>query len=460
MARFKDANDRFNNVKWDGVDPDVINFRNELTERFPQMRVTSALRTGNGVGKAGSKSRHNRGEALDLGVDKDLHKFLYSAEGDALLRKYNLGFLDESLDETRKHTGATGPHFHIGKDSTLSGNSNKFNKAFSAVSSLTQPSSNETPEKTTPETDMGIPETPDTSPEFFEKIYMQHAEKEAQLAAQYEQEKASADRQNAIQVNLQKKIEHRNTMLEMIQGHELGTVSRTKQFAEGGEFEGLNDNLKFKLDAIKANTPDIKFIDPTQSETYQKLLQTRSTMQSIAKSGLEAYKRPLSVQQNPVVGEEEVDTEDHNHKSVENTSVAAKLYNRLSELGLKTHQISGVLGSLSGESTVNLSATALNPSSKAFGIAQWLGSRLVGLKEFGKERGRDFKNEDIQIEYLLHELQNTSEKKSLQAIKKAKNVEEATMIWTRQFERPSESEIQKSIQERVTNAKMFQSKFS
>lgn len=464
MARYKDLNDKFSNVKWDGVDPDVINFRNELYDTFPHMRVTSALRTGNGVGKAGNKSRHNQGQALDLAIDDQLHKFFYSSAGDALLRKHNLGFLDESLEETRKHTGATGPHFHIGKDSTLSGNSNKYNKAFKVETSVSQPTTDDGHNHDSEEPSQNLihaPNTPGTSPEFFQKIYEEASAREAELAVQFEEEKASAARQNAIQQRVKEKMDHQESMMELIKGHDLEPTSRAKSFADGGEFEGLNENLNYKMRMIKAQMPDFTQVNPEESETFKELTQTRARLQEIAKAGLSAMNQ--QAQPVPVQGEETIEEpamDSNAKKSLENTSVANKLYNRLSTLGLENHQIAGVIGSLSGESGVNLSATARNPTSGAFGIAQWLGSRLTGLKAFGKERGRDFKNEDIQIEYLLHELQNTPEKKSLQAIKSAKTTQEATMIWTRQFERPSEKEIQKSIAQRVKNAQMFQNQFS
>lgn len=455
MPRYTDLNNRFNNVKWDGVDSDVVNFRNELYEKFPQLKVTSSIRTGNSTGKAGSRSRHNKGEALDLAFDKNIQTFLYSSEGDVLLRKHNLGFLDESLPEVLKKTGGTGPHFHIGKDSTLSGNSNKYNTAFKVNSSTTQTATNDPHdhEETLPENNL---ETPNNS-EFFQKLYMEKMQQEEQASQEYELEKQNIERQNFENEQLQKKIEHQNSMLEMIQNHNLESVSRTRSFADGGEFEGLNDNLKFKIDAIKNSMPKPKFLNPEESESFMNLNRIRSEMQDIAKLGLESMSNTSQPQSspNPVENKVEVPVE-----VKENKSVVEKLNNKLSELGLESHQIAGIIGSLSGESGTNLSSTARNPKSGAFGIAQWLGSRLQGLKDFGKERGRDFKNEDIQIEYLLHELQNTQEKKSLSALRKAKNIQEATMIWTRKFERPSESEIQNSISKRVKNAKMFHNQFS
>ena len=108
--------------KLDGLDNDLLGFHNELYKLFPNMVVTSGKRTGNGVGKLGNKSRHNLGQAIDIKVNNDIKNFLLSNDGVNLMKKYKVGFLDESDPKTMRKTKATGPHFHIGKDSTLVGN--------------------------------------------------------------------------------------------------------------------------------------------------------------------------------------------------------------------------------------------------------------------------------------------------------------------------------------------------
>ena len=105
-----------------GLDNDLLGFHNELYKLFPNMVVTSGRRYGNGVGKLGNKSRHNLGQAIDIKVNNDIKNFLLSNDGVNLMKKYKVGFLDESSPDTMKKTGATGPHFHIGKDGTLTGN--------------------------------------------------------------------------------------------------------------------------------------------------------------------------------------------------------------------------------------------------------------------------------------------------------------------------------------------------
>lgn len=113
----------------DGLDPDVAGFYTELNTLFPGTVVTSSLRPGSRT-SSGKLSRHARGQAIDLRPTPEVHKFLYSPQGDSLLRKYNVGFLDETLEHNLKKTKGSGKHFHIGKDSTLIGNSYKGNTAY------------------------------------------------------------------------------------------------------------------------------------------------------------------------------------------------------------------------------------------------------------------------------------------------------------------------------------------
>jgi hypothetical protein len=118
-----------------GVEKETMSFYNELVAIFPDLRVTSGKRTGKeGAGKSAGKSRHVRGQAIDIGKEHaDIYYWLMNTEqGLALLDKYNMGVLDETNpkilsktlsdrqkgsrteEELLKHA-----HFHIGMDSTI-----------------------------------------------------------------------------------------------------------------------------------------------------------------------------------------------------------------------------------------------------------------------------------------------------------------------------------------------------
>lgn len=64
----------------------------------------------------------------------------------------------------------------------------------------------------------------------------------------------------------------------------------------------------------------------------------------------------------------------------------------------------GILGVLQLES--RLDPTAINPSSGAIGIAQWLGSRKTKLVEFAKQNQQPTTNLGLQLSYLDHEVQS------------------------------------------------------
>lgn len=465
--RLKDYNSIFTGVNWEGVDNDIIGFRNELYDLFPdKVKVTSAKRYGNNVGKAGNKSRHNKGQALDLGFDKDIQKFLYTAKGDALLRKYNLGFLDESLEHNLKKTGGTGAHFHIGKDSTLVGNSYAGNTAYKAESHTMLDGHNHTSQA---EVDLSNNNQQTTEQnKFYEETVKTLMAQREQAEKDFLGKKAATDRQNAIQEELKRKYEEKLGILEMIKNNELTPVSRDRgraslelggelpMFVGGGEFQGLNDNLQYQIEQVKNQMPDFSLEEVEKSEEFFRLKAIDDTLNSLLSNP--PVSNPINIVESPTIKstppEEPVN-------ETEKKGVAFKLSDKLKSIGLQPHQIAGVLGSLSLESFENLNPLAHNKQTNAFGIAQWLGDRLTGLKDFGKSIGRDFKNEDVQIDYLIHEIQNNNyEKRVLPLLKKAKTVEEATQIWTKIYERPSPKEIAKTMSSRIKNAKMFQNKIS
>ena len=469
--RLKDYNSIFTGVNWEGVDNDIIGFRNELYDLFPdKVKVTSAKRYGNNVGKSGNKSRHNKGQALDLGYDKNIQKFLYTAKGDALLRKYNLGFLDESLEHNLKKTGGTGAHFHIGKDSTLVGNSYTGNTAYKAESHTMLDGHNHDSQS---EVDLsnGVLENNQQTTEqnkFYEETVKQLMAQRDQAEKDFLDKKAATDRQNAIQEELKRKYEEKLGILEMIKNNELTSVSRDRGraslelggeipiFTGGGEFKGLNDNLQYQIEQVKNQIPDYSSEDPENSEEFFRLKSIDDTLNFLLSNP--PVSNPVNIVESPTI--KSTPSEEPANET-EKKGVAFKLSDKLKSIGLQPHQIAGVLGSLSLESFENLNPLAHNKQTNAFGIAQWLGDRLTGLKDFGKSIGRDFKNEDVQIDYLIHEIQNNNyEKRVLPLLKKAKTVEEATQIWTKIYERPSPKEIAKTMSSRIKNAKMFQDKIS
>lgn len=123
-----------------------------------------------------------------------------------------------------------------------------------------------------------------------------------------------------------------------------------------------------------------------------------------------------------------------------------KAMNFFMSKGLPAYQAAGIIGNLIGES--NLDHTAVNKSSGAYGLAQWLGSRKTALfNKYGKNP-----TFDQQLNFLWDELQS-SEKRAFDSLRSAKTIEAATNSFMRNFERPSEVEMANSISKRIKYAR-------
>lgn len=104
-------------------DIDVGNLR-ELISRFEDagisLRVTSGKRSG--ATKQGNKSHHNTGDAIDITPGNGetyqsmIDKLKANSELTDWMKAQGWGILDETNPEMKKRTGATGDHWHIGKD--------------------------------------------------------------------------------------------------------------------------------------------------------------------------------------------------------------------------------------------------------------------------------------------------------------------------------------------------------
>jgi hypothetical protein len=122
-----------------------------------------------------------------------------------------------------------------------------------------------------------------------------------------------------------------------------------------------------------------------------------------------------------------------------NVDVVARYLRRR---GLTPAQVAGVIGTMQGESGKNLDPGAVNPSSGATGIAQWLGGRknaAVMTKKLGP-----------QLDHLWEELQGP-ERAAFQKLKSAHTVEEATKAFLFGFERPGANEA--NLSGRLNNAR-------
>lgn len=126
-----------------------------------------------------------------------------------------------------------------------------------------------------------------------------------------------------------------------------------------------------------------------------------------------------------------------NTEEGENRIETAFLFLQGNDINFTPQQAAGVVGSLRFESGSALDPKATNPSSGAFGIAQWLGGRLTDLKTFG---GSDYDKFEKQLEYLKKELLGSYYKPlAYDKIKEVSDYKEAQHLWTLWFEGLSQS---------------------
>ncbi|WPH64085.1 tail lysin [Staphylococcus phage vB_StaM_PB50] len=136
-------------------------------------------------------------------------------------------------------------------------------------------------------------------------------------------------------------------------------------------------------------------------------------------------------------------------ESVDGKDVASKVWNFFAEKGLEDHQIAGILGNFERESKMDPGAEQNSGWVGGKGLAQW-DDRKDKLKAFAEKKGKKWSDLDAQLDFMWYELQG-SESAAWSAIKKAKNVDEATVVWENLYERAGV----KVIPERQSNAKKW-----
>ena len=144
---------------------------------------------------------------------------------------------------------------------------------------------------------------------------------------------------------------------------------------------------------------------------------------------------------NPNVGNSGVHREADGTVTIDAVNIASPAMHAMNrivnELGISPTAASGIVGGLmheSGGDTTDISTTAKNPTSGAYGIAQWLGSRYDDLVAFAEENNADPNDLDTQISFIIHELKG-KESGALQEILKAQTPDEAGRLADQFYER-------------------------
>lgn len=129
---------------------------------------------------------------------------------------------------------------------------------------------------------------------------------------------------------------------------------------------------------------------------------------------------------------------------------SSKIMKTLQSWGWSAEQAAGITASFVQES--NLREDARNEKSGAYGVGQWLGSRVGDFKKWS---GRDLVGSslDQQLRFFQYEVTQGKEKRAGDMLRAAKTVEEAARIHTQAYERPGVDEA--NIDKRQMNARQL-----
>ena len=194
----------------------------------------------------------------------------------------------------------------------------------------------------------------------------EQAEKDSAKAS-----KDSAKEQSATQKITDKyalSLEKVNTQLKQIQANQSQLAKHSERYRKSIQQENALIEQQIKLNNQKIN--DLKVVSKTATTTS-------STTTATSKAGSGS-----------------------NYAS--GSGLDSQIWNFFKNKGLTDSATAGIMGNLQQES--GLSTTAVNKTSGATGIAQWLGGRLTNLKNYASSVGTAYTNLNTQLEWLWKEL--------------------------------------------------------
>ena len=206
-----------------------------------------------------------------------------------------------------------------------------------------------------------------------------------------------------------------------------------------------NDKLISKFQVSESKNESPLFFDPDdvspfkEEESYRKkLLDNLYTISEEKKksSTTDLTDSPFYSGNNLPTTSDDNTSEDNtfeqqSYQKLSATEASTKITNFLLSKNLPKHAVAGIVGNLYAESKFNTSA--LGDGKTSGGIAQWHAQRFNNLKQFAKENNKDWRDLDIQLEFLWHEL-NTSYASVLNKLKTANSTEKAAEIWGHDYE--------------------------
>lgn len=119
------------------------------------------------------------------------------------------------------------------------------------------------------------------------------------------------------------------------------------------------------------------------------------------------------------------------------------------ELGLTKEQAAGFVGNLAHETGDFKFMQEIDPVVKGsrggYGFAQWTGPRRKAFEAWAKENDMNISGYDANLGFLLHEINNTSEGRFMDALRGASTVEDSARIVSNKYLRPGKPHLNSRI---------------
>lgn len=149
-----------------------------------------------------------------------------------------------------------------------------------------------------------------------------------------------------------------------------------------------------------------------------------------------------------------------------------KVWFALRDAGYSEEATAGAMGNIYGESGFDPTLVEYGQTEErgGIGLCQWTFGRCQYLRDYANEQGKEWQDVQVQIEYLLMELDDNgyfndpglyseSFPNGKNSWTEADSVEKATKAFCATFERPSASAFESSIQKRIDAAKGYYEEF-
>lgn len=132
------------------------------------------------------------------------------------------------------------------------------------------------------------------------------------------------------------------------------------------------------------------------------------------------------------------------------TAKGAQLLKGLEKRGFSKEESAAIVGNLWAES--GFDTGAVNPTSGAYGLMQWLGGRYDKLTQFAAEKGKPASDLELQLDYIAWELRGGNAYETAQFAKGmayGPSVADKTRGFAYEVERAGAGELQSSMSKRV-----------